>query len=51
VAALAIFIWLAVGAQAQPLTMSLFWTCLLLLATLAFLIVCAVALWKRTRFS
>jgi drug/metabolite transporter (DMT)-like permease len=50
-AALAIFIWLAVGAQAQPLAMSLFWTCLLVLATLAFLIVCAVALWKRTRFS
>jgi drug/metabolite transporter (DMT)-like permease len=50
-AALAIFIWLAIGATAQPLTMNLFWTCLLVVATLAFLVVCALALWKRTRFS
>jgi drug/metabolite transporter (DMT)-like permease len=51
VAALAIFAWLAVGAQAQPLSMNLVWACLLVAGTISFLIFCAAALWKRTRFS
>jgi NhaP-type Na+/H+ or K+/H+ antiporter len=50
-AALAIFIWLAIGAESQPLKMSPLWSMLLILASLILLIGCAVALWKRTRFS
>jgi drug/metabolite transporter (DMT)-like permease len=49
--ALAIFVWLASGAERQPLDMNPFWTTVLLLASLGFLIVCGMALWKRTRFS
>jgi len=49
--ALGIFAWLAFGAEAQPLSMSIFWTCLLVICTLGFLAICAFTLWKRTRFS
>ncbi len=50
-AALAVFVWLAYGAEAQSLPMNWFWTIVLLVATLGFLLYCGWALWKRTRFS
>ena len=50
-AALAIFIWLAMGAERQPLKMNPLWSTLLILGSLILLIGCAAALWKRTRFS
>ncbi len=49
--ALAIFIWLAYGAEAQSLAMNWIWAAVLLAATLAFLFFCGRVLWKRTRFS
>lgn len=51
VAALSIFVWLAWHAKGQPLTMNPWWTAGLAIATLAFLVVATVVLWKRTRFS
>lgn len=50
-AAAALFIWLAVGATRQAIAVNLFWMGLLIVATLVFLVVCGVMLWKRTRFS
>jgi drug/metabolite transporter (DMT)-like permease len=49
--AVAVFVWLALGAESQPLSMDPVWTVLLVLAALAFLFGGAAALWKRTRFS
>ena len=49
--ALAIFIWLAIGAKRQPLEMNLGWMAVLLAATLAILVICGAMLWRRTRFS
>lgn len=50
-AAVGILVWLALGAERQPLAMNPLWSALLLAATLAFLFGCAWILWKRTRFS
>jgi len=50
-AAAAVFVWLAMGAQRQPIAMNLPWMAALLAATFLFLVVCGLLLWKRTRFS
>ncbi len=50
-AALGLFIWLGLGAERQSVAMNLSWVMPLLAASLALLIVCAILLWKRTRFS
>jgi drug/metabolite transporter (DMT)-like permease len=51
VAAAGIFLALARGARRPPMAINLFWTALLGLAMLGFLVVCGMVLWKRTRFS
>lgn len=50
-AAVAIFAWLASSARRQPIAVNVGWMVVLLAATLAFLVVGATVLWKRTRFS
>ncbi len=50
-AAVAVFVWLAVGTVTPNLSMNPFWMALLVIATLAVLAACTAALWKRTRFS
>lgn len=50
-AAISIFVWLASGAERQPIAANLGWMAILIVATLAFLVVCGWLLWKRTRFS
>lgn len=49
--ALAIFVWLGIGADQRPIAANLVWMGLLSGATLVFLVVCGLLLWKRTRFS
>ena len=49
--ALAIFVWLASGAERQPIAVNLPWMAVLSVASLVFLVVCGFLLWKRTRFS
>ena len=49
--ALAIFAWLAAGAQRQAIAVNMPWLIVLSLLTLLFLLVCGGLLWKRTRFS
>jgi drug/metabolite transporter (DMT)-like permease len=49
--AVAIFVWLAVGAEHQAVAVNLPWMAVLLAATLLCLVVCGLLLWKRTRFS
>ena len=51
VAAVGVFLWLASGAERQPLAVSPPWIALLTLATVACLVLCGALLWKRTRFS
>ncbi len=50
-AAVSIFIWLALGAERQPIAIDPFWMAILIVASLVFLVVCGYLLWKRTRFS
>jgi drug/metabolite transporter (DMT)-like permease len=50
-AAVGLFVWLAAGAEAQPIAASLPWMTVLIVAALAFLIVCGLFLWRRTRVS
>jgi len=50
-AAVVLFIWLAVGAERQPLAVSIPWMAGLIVASLALLIGSGFLLWKRTRFS
>ncbi len=50
-AAVAIFIWLALDATRQQMTFSLPWMIVLALLSLLLLVVCGRALWQRTRFS
>jgi drug/metabolite transporter (DMT)-like permease len=50
-AAVGLFVWLAAGAEAQPIAASLPWMAVLIVAALGFLIVCGLFLWRRTRFS
>jgi drug/metabolite transporter (DMT)-like permease len=51
VAALGIFVWLALGAERQPIAANLYWMAILIVATLGFLVVCGLLLWRRTKFS
>jgi drug/metabolite transporter (DMT)-like permease len=51
VAAVAIFVWLAIGATHQSVAVTLPWMAVLLVLTFVCLMVCGVLLWKRTRFS
>lgn len=50
-AAVGIFVWLAHGATRPPIALNPAWIIALLAATLGLLVVGAVLLWKRTRFS
>lgn len=50
-AALALFIWLAIGAEAAPIHTDPLWMAILVVATLVLLLVCGYVLWRRTRFS
>ena len=50
-AAVGIFVWLAVGTQAQHISISLPWAIVLVVGTLIPLGVCGTLLWRRTRFS
>ncbi len=50
-AAVAMFVWLGSSAEKQPMALNLPWAAVLIVASLAFLIVCGALLWKRTRFS
>ena len=50
-AAVGVFLLLARGARRPPMAMNFFWTALLALAMLGFLVACGVVLWERTRFS
>jgi drug/metabolite transporter (DMT)-like permease len=49
--ALALFVWLAIGADMQAIAVNVPWMIILVVASLAFLIGCGLLLWKRTRFS
>ncbi|MCC7153963.1 MAG: DMT family transporter [Bryobacterales bacterium] len=49
--ALAVFVWLAAGAQRQHIPMNAGWAVILAAAAAAFLLVSGWMLWKRTRFS
>ena len=51
VLALGVFVWLAQGAVAQPLTVHVGWMIALCAASLALLAVCGWQLFRRTRFS
>jgi drug/metabolite transporter (DMT)-like permease len=49
--AIGIFVWLGLGAARQQIALSLTWMIVLAIASLVALVVCGVALWRRTRFS
>lgn len=49
--AVAVFVWLAWGAQRQPIAINVPWMIALSVASLVLLVVCGFLLWKRTRFS
>jgi drug/metabolite transporter (DMT)-like permease len=49
--AAAVFVWLGAGAERQAIAMNVAWMWLLMAASLVFLVLCGVLLWKRTRFS
>jgi drug/metabolite transporter (DMT)-like permease len=51
VVAVGVFLLLARGARRPPMATNLFWTALLALAMLGFLVAGGRVLWKRTRFS
>jgi hypothetical protein len=51
VAAVAVFVWLAMGATHQAVAVSLPWMAVLLVLTFVCLIVSGLRLWRRTRFS
>jgi drug/metabolite transporter (DMT)-like permease len=50
-AAVALFVWLAAGAERQALAVSVPWMVVLVAASLVLLVGCGVLLWRRTRFS
>ena len=50
-AAVAIFVWLAIGAEHQAVAVNLPWMAVLVGTTLVCLVACGLLLWKRTRFS
>jgi len=49
--AVALFVWLAIGAERQPISVNMPWMAGLIVASLAVLLGCGFLLWKRTRFS
>jgi drug/metabolite transporter (DMT)-like permease len=49
--AVAMFVWLGVGAERQAIAVNPLWMALLVSATLVFLVVCGRMLWRYTRFS
>ncbi|MCZ2077106.1 MAG: DMT family transporter [Bryobacteraceae bacterium] len=49
--AVALFVWLAAGAERQPMDVNIPWMTVLVAASLVFLVACGLLLWKRTRFS
>jgi len=49
--AVAVFVWLGVGAERQAIAVNPFWMAALVAATLVFLVVCGRMLWRYTRFS
>ncbi|MBI5282372.1 MAG: DMT family transporter [Candidatus Solibacter usitatus] len=51
VAALAIFVWLGLGAERAPIAANPAWMAVLSLAALVLLVLCGLLLWRRTRFS
>jgi drug/metabolite transporter (DMT)-like permease len=51
IAAVAIFVWLAIGAEHQAIAVNLPWMAVLVVLTLVCLLVCGLLLWRRTRFS
>jgi drug/metabolite transporter (DMT)-like permease len=51
VAAVGVFVWLAVGTKAQHITVSIPWIIVLVVGTILPLGVCGTLLWRRTRFS
>jgi drug/metabolite transporter (DMT)-like permease len=50
-AAIGLFIWLASVAERPTMAVNLVWMAALITATLVFLVVCGLMLWRRTRFS
>jgi drug/metabolite transporter (DMT)-like permease len=50
-AAIGIFVWLGSAAERPALAVNLPWMAVLIAATLVFLVVCGLLLWRRTRFS
>jgi drug/metabolite transporter (DMT)-like permease len=50
-AAIGIFIWLGLSAARQQIVFSVPWMIVLAIASLVALVVCGLALWRRTRFS
>jgi drug/metabolite transporter (DMT)-like permease len=48
--AVGVFVWLAFGAERQPLAINLPWMTVLILASLVILLAGGALLWKRTRF-
>lgn len=51
VAALGMFVYLGINAERAPIEANPIWMGILSVATLAFLIVCGLLLWRRTKFS
>ena len=49
--AIGIFIWLGLDATRQQIVFSVPWMIVLAIASLVALVVCGLALWRRTRFS
>ncbi|HWC95914.1 MAG TPA: GRP family sugar transporter [Candidatus Sulfopaludibacter sp.] len=49
--AIALFVWLGMGAERQAISVNLVWMAVLIVASLALLLVAGVTLWRRTRFS
>lgn len=49
--AVAMFVWLGLGAERQAIAVNPLWMALLVSATLVFLVVCGRMLWRYTRFS
>jgi hypothetical protein len=49
--ALAVFVWLAAGAERQSIAVNIGWITVLVTGSLGLLAVCGLLLWKRTRFS
>ena len=51
IGAVAVFVWLAIGAEHQAVAVNLPWMAVLLVLTFVCFIVCGLLLWRRTRFS